>query len=148
MAEALFNSRVREDEVLAGEYTASSAGVSAFEGEPASPMAVEVLQKKWGIDLREHEAQRLSYELVDRAFLILTMTGRHKEMVTGLFPEMHKKVFTLKEYAISKAHTENDDITDPFGGDYEVYEKCAEEIKDQVDMLTHILSVIANNGTV
>lgn len=125
MAEALFNS-ILEAEGYDNDFTCSSAGVYAFEGDNATYEAIEAM-KKYGLDLSKHYARTLDFEMIKDAYIILTMTRDHKRMILDVYPEAADKVFTLKEYA---GYTEDDwDISDPFGYSVEVYEACAEEIE-------------------
>lgn len=96
-----------------------SAGIFAREGEPASTEAVLAV-KKYNVDLLGHHAQPINTELIEKSDLILTMTPAHKMVFAQTAPE---KTFTLCEYAGIKG-----DIADPFGGDIEEYEACAEQI--------------------
>lgn len=115
-----------------------SAGVAAMPGMSAAPQAIEVLKEK-GISM-EHSSRPLTEELVEWADVILTMTGTHKQLVLSQFPQSVDKVYILKEYIVKregtgseKLHKEmvegNLDISDPFGGDVEVYRRSAEEIE-------------------
>ncbi|HEY8422328.1 MAG TPA: low molecular weight protein arginine phosphatase [Thermoclostridium sp.] len=125
MAEAIFRS-ILEAEGYDNEYTCSSAGVYAFEGDNSTCEAIEAM-KKYGLDISNHYARVLDFEMVQNAYVILTMTRDHKRMILDVYPEAADKVFTLKEYA---GYTEDDwDISDPFGFDIDVYEACAEEIE-------------------
>jgi len=125
MAEALFRS-ILEAEGYDNEYECSSAGVYAFEGDSSTVEAIETM-KKYGLDISKHYARVLDYEMIQNAYIILTMTKDHKRMILDVYPEAADKVFTLKEFA---GYTEDDwDISDPFGFDVDVYEACAEEIE-------------------
>jgi len=125
MAEALFRS-ILEAEGYDNEYECSSAGVYAFEGDSSTVEAIEAM-KKYGLDISKHYARILDYEMIQNAYIILTMTKDHKRMILDVYPEAADKVFTLKEFA---GYTEDDwDISDPFGFDVDIYEACAEEIE-------------------
>lgn len=120
----------------------SSAGISAFSGEPASYNARKVLFDQWGIDLSSHKSRRLTPEMVQEAGLVLTMTTSHRDELIRRFGSCRDKIFTLKEY-INK-HFENDykydlNILDPYGEDEEVYKECSIEIKEAVKKLLKIL---------
>jgi len=116
MAAALFNKIALEKNL---DVRIESAGIFAQDGESASPEAI-VAMKKYDIDLLSHHAQVINSELLEKSDLILTMTAAHKMVLAPSAPE---KAFTLCEYADVEA-----DIQDPFGGDVEEYEECAEEI--------------------
>jgi len=97
MAEALFRRLLDEDTGLAGEWTVSSAGLTASPGAPAAPMAVEAMSER-GLDLSSHRATLLTADMVEDADLIVTMTNEQKRAILGLDPDAGDRVFTLKEY--------------------------------------------------
>lgn len=125
MAEALFNNLL--DQWDKKDVIASSAGIYAFENDPASDEAIEVLQQEYGIDVTSHRARVLDEDDIRSAWLILTMTEDHKRMILDIYPKYADKVYTLKDYA--GIGDGNANISDPFGGDYEVYKQCAQEIE-------------------
>lgn len=142
MAEGILKNKIIHDNVLSGKFTVSSAGVYARNGEPASENSVNVLRKKWGIDLSGHRARQITPDEVIQADLILTMTQSHKSKVAALFPEAEGKIFTLKEYTLNadkEGKIEYLDIGDPFGAPEHVYERCAEEIEEALKLLVEIL---------
>lgn len=122
MAEALLRHHL-EREGIKG-ITIQSAGISAPIGCSASPGALAALRRRQ-IDGSGHVARSLTEEMVRKADLILTMTQAHKWIVGDKYPHALDKMFTIKEYV------ENDpaDIRDPFGGDDEAYEACAQELE-------------------
>ena len=138
MAEGILKSMLKEMNIE--DINVSSAGISAFEGEPANEKAIVTLNKK-GIDIKNHRARQLTREIINKSDLILTMTGSHKKMILNLFPESSHKVYTLKEYACIVSQEEvagkNLDIADPYGFGYDVYEKTAGEIEE------HLKKIIA-----
>lgn len=113
----------------------SSAGINAFEGDDANEKAIYTLNKK-GIDILNHKARQLTKKIIIDSDIILTMTKSHKKMIINAAPEYSNRVYTLKEYAfiINNEETEgkNLDIVDPYGLDYNVYEKVAEEIEENL----------------
>lgn len=142
MAEGIFRSIVEKDESLKNKYLAVSAGISAYGGGSASNNAVEALRSDWGIDISFHRAIQLEQKEAEEAYLILTMTRRHKEAIASAYPWLREKVFTLKEYAGEDAwnpqYNEYNyllDIADPFGMSLQEYKKCAREIKAAVEKL-------------
>ncbi len=98
-----------------------SAGVFAPIGECAADNAIAVMKKR-GIDLSLHRTKPLTEELINMADVILVMTEAHKMLIENMARD---KVFTLAEYAGSQG-----DISDPYGGDLDEYEKAADEIND------------------
>jgi len=138
MAEALFNSLL--DQRDKRDIEVSSAGIYAFENDPASHEAIEVLRNEYGIDITSHRARVLDTDDIRSAWLILTMTEDHRRMILDIWPEAADKVFTLKDYA--EIRDNGSGISDPFGGDYEVYKQCASEIEEA---LMHIADKIFDN---
>ena len=107
-------------------WEVSSAGVSGFEGESASANAV-LVSADMGVDIENHRARPVSREMVEEADIVLTMTLSHKAILEKMFPEFKEKIFTLGEYS-----GENKDVSDPFGGDIDIYKKCFLEIEEMV----------------
>ena len=100
-----------------------SRGLSVFEGSHASENSVLAV-KKYDVDLSPHRAKPLIFEEINSADLILTMSKGHKNAILSSFPEYEDKVFTIYEFAFE----EEKDISDPFGGSIDVYERCLDEI--------------------
>lgn len=73
-----------------------SAGVSGWDGSPATPEAVVAANER-GTDISGHVARRLSRRDVDRADLILCMAAEHREEVLRAVPRASERTFTLKE---------------------------------------------------
>jgi len=120
MAEALFRHRIGDG---AG-WDATSAGTYAGTGSPASDNAIEAL-RELEIDLRGHQSQPLSTELVDAADLIVTMTAAHRFFILEEFAEVENRVFLLKSFGTSNVPA---DISDPYGGSLDIYRKTRDEI--------------------
>ena len=131
IAKSIFPRSLNEDfEIL-------SAGSSAIEGLPASPLAVQVADEH-GIDLSQHKTRLLSRSLVKQADLIVTMSAKHKQTVGILEPSALAYTHLLTEFC-ENAHG---DVPDPVGGDLHVYgrtfeiiEKCLDSMKDRLQKL-------------
>ena len=134
MANAFFRQGVR-DRCLngeKGELNSGSAGLWAYEGQPASPQAVAVMQAQ-GIDISRHRSVLLQPELVQEADLILTMTISQRDYLAEQFPSAARQIFTLSEYAGDEAG----EVLDPYGKGLGVYRRSLEQIKFLVDRLLH-----------
>src|SRR5260221_12925534 len=104
------------------EVDVTSAGTGAWDGAPASEGAYLVGLER-GLDLSGQRARLLTRELVEGADLILTMARHHRARVDELGGE--GRVFVLGEYAGRDG--EDAEVSDPFGGDLDVYrDTCAE----------------------
>lgn len=126
MAEGIAKAYVEANKL---EHKISSAGLYAFAGDSASLNAAKVMEEM-GIDVSCHIAKPLTKEALENSDIILTMTNAHKEAVLRVYPSSHNKVFTLLEYI-----GENGDISDPFGGDLQVYRNCANQLKISIEKL-------------
>lgn len=119
MAEAILKSKnLKNVEVR-------SAGIYAQDGSAMSDHAKAVLDQ--ANIKHDHTASLFSYENVQWADVLLTMTAAHKAMILRSIPDGHEKVFTLKEYVLS---TIDEDIQDPYGGSLEIYEQTFKELND------------------
>ncbi|MCC8097348.1 MAG: low molecular weight protein arginine phosphatase [Eubacterium sp.] len=103
-------------------HSFSSAGLMAYENMPMSRNAELALEEK-KIPYENHLSRNLRPEDIKTADLILTMSSRHKAVLSEAAGD---KVFTLKEYTTGAYG----DIADPFGGDLEEYVKCLDEITE------------------
>ncbi|HJU74096.1 MAG TPA: low molecular weight protein arginine phosphatase [Gemmatimonadaceae bacterium] len=105
----------------------ASAGISAWDGAPASDGALLVAIER-RLDLGSHRAQQLTRDLVDRSDVILAMGPHHYERVCALGGE--NKVWLLTAYA---SRGENGQpIADPFGGDLVAYRTTLAELEREV----------------
>jgi len=105
-----------------------SSGVYADTGDISTQDAVEVM-KEYEIDLTSHRATNIRESQIEKMDLILCATLSHKAAVKQLYPELSKKVYTMKEYAGVMKEGNNYDIADPWGYSKKVYQECAQEIK-------------------
>ena len=88
-----------------------------------SQEAVQVLSDR-GLNLQDHESQPLTDRLVRFADIILTMTHGHRTAIVGHWPEVEPRVKLLCQDA--------SDVSDPIGGPVELYERCAQQIDQQL----------------
>ena len=136
MAAALLNemSRPREICSAAGELctaprlVASSAGLYAREGDPITPAAADALREA-GIpprpdnDYSAHRARLINSELVAQAGEVVGRTASHAMQLMLRFPEAASKIRTLPM-----------DISDPFGGNAEVYRACLAQLRYALEL--------------
>ena len=111
---------------IAGEcpIVALSAGVSAFGGDPASHGALAAIQQ-FGSTLDGHQSTQLTAHLVEQADLILAMGQRHKHVIVSQWPSAASKVHLISP--------DGGEISDPFGGPLEAYQKCAQQLDKHTD---------------
>ena len=109
------------------DVQASSAGTSAWDGMPASDGGLLVGMER-GLDLSQHRARQVTPEIVGAADIILTMGPHHLDRVEALGGE--GKTFLLTDYASHGASRRA--VSDPFGGDLEVYRATYEELEKEI----------------
>jgi protein-tyrosine-phosphatase len=109
---------------MRGDFSVSSAGISAVTGWAPPIEAAEVMEG-YGVDISNHRATQVSEEMIENSDLILTMGRHHKEWIKNRYPQADGKIFTLKEYAGTGT-----DIEDPYGSSKDFYEVIAEEITE------------------
>ncbi len=109
------------------EISVGSAGTAAWDGAPASDGALLVAMER-SVDLSAHRARLLTRELVSGSDLILAMGPHHLERIEALGGT--GKAHLLSSYA-SKGRSDRS-ITDPFGGDLDVYRSAFDELDREV----------------
>ena len=139
LAEALLTHALRERG--AAEVSVTSAGTGAWDGAPASEGAYLVGLER-GLDLSGHRARLLTREVVESADLVLTMARHHRARVQELGGE--GRVFVLGEYA-GRASDEAE-VSDPFGGDLDVYRQTCEELEQLVAAVAERLVAEGTHG--
>ena len=95
---------------------AQSAGISAWDGAPASPQAIRAA-RLYGADLTAHKARTVNEALLREAEAVWVMTEAHEAALNRMYPEYSRKVNVLQP-----------PIPDPYGGDDRTYEKCAQSL--------------------
>jgi protein-tyrosine phosphatase len=122
MAEALLAGR------LAGRTPSvrvESAGVAALVGQPADPMACELMRER-GLDLSGHRARQLTPEMVYASDLVLTMDTSLKRWVEQLVSGTVGRVHRIGRWG-------NFDVPDPFGKPRPAFEYALALIEDGLD---------------
>ena len=105
----------------------ASAGTSAWDGAPASDGALLVGMER-RFDLSNHRSQQLTRRLVAESDLIFTMGPHHLERAEALGGS--GKSFLLTAYP---AHgTAGQAVSDPIGGELEVYRATADELEGEI----------------
>ncbi len=117
MAEGIYNS-------LGCNGVASSSGLCVTSASGAEQKAIDAVSG-FGIDISNHIPKQTTLDMFDSADRVITMTAEHK----WALPD-DEKVCTLKEAA-----GEYGNVADPYGGSCEVYEKCADEIKNLIEKI-------------
>ncbi len=135
MAAALFRHALDAQDEPLKSIKVSSAGVSAFPGQSASPNSVDAL-KKVGIDLADHASQGLSQELVDNALAFFCMTDSHLAMLNYQIDPPPANAFLMRQFL---ADGIDDQIPDPFGGNLREYEACRDSMVEAIPSLIEVV---------
>jgi len=134
MAEHLFNAKVIQ-KGLAKKYKAASAGISAFDGMPATAQAQQVMKNK-SLDIKAHSAKQFNEEDIKSNSSVLCMTGRHAQIIRKYYPEYADKIFSVSEY-LNQPY----DIDDPYGLGIAEYEKTASQLENLIEEIINKLEV-------
>lgn len=119
LAESIAKSLLPHDSI-------ASRGLFAVEGQAISKESLELIHK---YDLPEpSRAQTFHIDDLD-ADIILTMTQAHKDLIFSIYGRQ-SNVFTLNEYV-----GDTQEIDDPYGGSFDVYEQTYTKIYDLVDKI-------------
>lgn len=123
--------------ILGPEFDIGSAGMSAWEGAPASDHAIKVMEDR-GIDLASHCARQVTEELLREADWVIPMTEGHEIRLCAQYPEYVKKIRRLGNWGLS-----GQDILDPYGGSLQIYQSSADEIEKMIYDLKNELDNLA-----
>ncbi len=116
LAEGLMQKKLKEKGLDGIEVT--SAGLAAFPGDEVSVNSVNAA-KKYGADISAHRARQISPYMLDDG-LFFCMSESH---MAALLPYVGKeRVFLL-----------GGGISDPYGGNQDIYDKCAAQIDAALD---------------
>jgi Protein-tyrosine-phosphatase len=129
MAEAIFN-KIND----AKDIKAYSAGIMAILGTKTSENAALVIKENLDIDISSEPARLLNREMSEGADLILAMTDGIEKSVKSVYPEYINKIFTLNEYIGLDSN-----ISDPFGGDLQVYRQTFKQLNNSILLLNNKL---------
>lgn len=112
------------DELEDRGYVVMSAGIMAGDQSPASMAAQQVVQSR-GLTLVDHLSQPFNETHARFADRIYAMTRSHRESILSYWPDADTRLFVLR--------TDGGDITDPYGGSLEQYQRCANQIEDELE---------------
>lgn len=143
------------------EVEVSSAGTWAYQGNPATPLAVETVGKD-GIDLSSHSSRAIEMDELLAADVIVAMTSVHVREITSLAPEVVDRIVLMKELreieplplpkdaGVDKkveallrgerpGRRRSLDVDDPMGLPAGAYERCARELRQGIDVLVETI---------
>jgi protein-tyrosine phosphatase len=170
MAAVLLAARL--EELGVGAHVHSAGLLSPGQRVPDHGVAVMAAR---GFDTTGHRSRRLSAELVGAADLIVAMAREHVEEIVAANPAAWGRTFTLKELVrrgerlgarrpdqdladyLAQLHTgrrpadlmassTEDDVADPMGARFSVYERTAAEIDGLTARLARLLAGEGGDG--
>ncbi len=115
MAEGLFRKLVNGRP----DYHVSSAGISAYPGDPASEHTLKILRQA-GVDIGPFRSRTVTQELLDEATHIFALSKGHLHAIESLYPAAADKAYLVSEFSPDDA-LRGRDVRDPFGGPLEEY---------------------------
>jgi len=130
MAEGYLKKRVQEEKL---DIEVCSSGIYAEDGAEASYLAKEAMSE-YDVDLNEHRATNTEVSCINDMDIILCATSSHKQILLRMYPDLRKKIYTIKEYAYGE-NGKSTDISDPWGYDITVYRHCARELVDAIEKI-------------
>lgn len=135
MADWLLKKKLEQNNITnIGVY---SSGIYAIDGDVSPYEAIEVMEE-YGVELKKHRATNIRRSNIKDMDIILCMTISHKRDLIYMYPELKKKIYTLKEYV--KDDKNGIEIKDPWGYDLVTYRFCVAEIDACLDKL--ILTIL------
>ena len=139
MAEALLRKKLHKV-AAADKVSVRSAGISVWEGQPASPEAVSVMSRRGISTISSHRSRQVTAAQIAEADLILVMTRSHQEKLQKCFTDHADRIFLLSEYGGGM-----EDVVDPVGGPVSEYQMCAEELDHLVEAALRKILPLAGN---
>lgn len=117
MAACLMDALCKEHELH--DVRCLSAGVSAWDGQPASAGAQHAMESR-GLSLASHRSQSVTPALLNETDLVFCVSPRHEEALRYQFG------------ALPASRCFSPAIPDPFGGPDAEYEACAAAMEAQL----------------
>jgi protein-tyrosine phosphatase len=114
-----------------GRVEVSSAGTSAWEGQPASEGSIVVAAGD-GLDLDGHRSSRVTVSRVRTADLVFVMEPLHRAALEALGAPL-ERVYVMSEWP--EPGEPGLPVSDPFGGSREAYEECWRRIRRHVQRI-------------
>jgi protein-tyrosine phosphatase len=106
MAEALLRGLLKH---RAPATRVESAGLGAPAGQPADPLAIELMGER-GIDISGHRARQVSAKMLAEFPVVLVMETAQRKLVSSRFRIARDRTYRLGDWG-------DFDVPDPIGGD-------------------------------
>lgn len=106
----------------------SSAGIGALVGQPADPIAIELMQDRQ-VDITQHRARQLLGTMVAASDLVLVMELNQQRHLEQQYPLARGKIFRLCESVRA-------DVADPYRQGRKAFEESLRLIAQGVESWT------------
>lgn len=124
MAEGICKKLIAERKIE--NITCQSCGLGAFGDNSASPLAIWAARMH-GADISAHRSRQINRYIFDETDLMICMTNAHKTAVMSLNPKF-------------KIIVPSPEISDPYGGNEDIYSACADRLEDFISRLLDALT--------
>jgi len=124
MAEGLLAARLREKG--GKERLVISAGIGALVGNPADPLAVEVMREH-GVDITSHRAQQATMGVLSSMDLVLTLDRTHSDWLNRQYPQLRGRVHKILKWQGDR------DVEDPYRLPRSAFEQSYTNIQAGID---------------
>ena len=129
MAEGILRSLLPPD--IADRAHVTSAGTSAIEGAPATPLAIQTCAEN-GIDISTHRSAGLTTQLLRESDLILGMEPHHVDLARELAPDAAGRSHLITERGAAPGNAASTAVLDPLGGSADQYRDTFNRIRSHV----------------
>jgi len=112
------------------ELLVSSAGIATMDGRFYTRYSEEIAEYEYDEDISDERSTMLTEEIVRAQDLVICVTNDHSHYLREAFPDLSDKIFSFEEL-LEENHIDriNGEVSDPYGGEYEVYQKTAKQIE-------------------
>ena len=142
MAEYLMKDKIKKEN-LEDKIDVKSAGLFVDQNfAMPSALAVQVLNEDYKIDMSMHKPQVINIDLIMESDLILCMEETMTIYLKANLHNIDEDSILLVETLISYVG-QTGSVSDPYGGDIQVYRKTADELNQ---LTTQIIEKIINSN--
>ena len=126
------------------DLTASSAGVAASKGSPASRETLKALKKR-GAELTNFASRQVTEKILSDASHVFAMTEGHLAALENRFPSHADKFFLVREFSGITDKRQGLDVPDPIGMGTAAYEEVAKVLEAAIpSIIAYVTSTGAN----
>lgn len=125
VAEVLLKTKLASADLA--DWTVSSAGTWAQEGNKAAPFSIELMAER-DLDIEPHRSQPVLATLMQQADLVLCLETGHVKSLRRAYPAQQDKIYTLRDMVNKRGS-----VRDPYGGSRRQYERMVAEVNDLIE---------------